>query len=335
MAAELSQPPALAAGVALITVTSAGGLDSASARFSLQKISGLFLQAGGGAEDAWGRNPAWLVPQGASRTINGALELTLGPRQTLHVQPNQTYSLVVTDASNLEIPDRVVWHALRQPSEPQPETEGVSGPEEKLRIAEPWTEETGGKTGGEHTGGRIKRRGWMAVVVAVGLVVLGAGGWYLSHRNRAPATAVAPAAPLGPQTARAYIRGQPTADATLAEARTYLQNGSDEARQGALLLLTRAATEGSGAADTAIGRMYDPNGFSAAASAMSAPDRDKALLWYQRGAARNDPGALYRAGMLLSADSASTAEGARDLQRAAELGNADAKKEVDARAQTK
>lgn len=329
MAAELNQPPALPAGVALITITGAGGVDPASARFSLQKISGLFLQAGGAAEAAWGRNPAWLVPQGASRTTSGALELTLAPRQTLHVQPNQTYSLVVTDASSREIADRVVWHALRQPSEPEPEPEPevIVDPPDKPLIVAPPSEAT------DRRG--LKRRSWIAVAAALALAVIGAAGWFLSHRNRVPATALAPAAPLGPQTARAYVRGMPAAAATLAEAKTYLRNGSDEARQGALLLLTRAATDGSGAADTAIGRMYDPNGFSAAASAMSAPNRDKALLWYQRGADRNDPEALYRAGMLLSAEPATAADGTRDLQRAADLGNADAKREVDARAQTK
>ena len=337
MTAELSQPSSLAAGVALVTLGSAGALDPASARFSLQRISGLFLQAGGAGDDAWGRNPVWLVPSSASRTPSGGLELTLTPRQTLHVPPNQTYSLVVTDASQREILDRIVWHALRQPSEPEPQTEAMAGAGEPM-IVEP---DRATKDGGEAIRdpddgkGRKHRRWIVSAAAAAGVLVLGACGWFLSHRNRPAIATAAPAAPLGPQAARTYLGRHPTADATLAEAQTYLRNGSEDARQGALLLLTRAASEGGGAADTAIGRMYDPNGFSAATSAMAAPDRDKALLWYQRGAERNDPEALYRAGRLLAADPASAAEGNRDLERAAELGNADAKKEVADRAQTK
>ena len=100
------------------------------------------------------------------------------------------------------------------------------------------------------------------------------------------------------QSARAFLQNSPDAAADYGEARKYLQDGSPDALQGALLLLTRAADQGSGAADTALGRMYDPATFSTKTSAMKAPDVDKAALWYQRATKADDPEGWFRLGVL-------------------------------------
>jgi TPR repeat protein len=80
--------------------------------------------------------------------------------------------------------------------------------------------------------------------------------------------------------------------------------------------------------------MYDPDMFRADTSAMKAPDPDKALLWYQRAAQSNDPEGLYRYGKLLVSGQVSTSglgpeQGVAALQRAAALGSAEAKAELD------
>lgn len=342
MVAELSQPPDLPPGAARIILTGpAAGLDPATIRFSLQRTNGLYLQANTGSGGAWAGNPTWLVPSGgAARSGDGELVLNLGPGQTATAQPNQTYALGLRDETGIERRERVAWKPIRQPSEPpKPLDPVVDDPGESKQTLRPEDKEERRETSGEPPPPHSKPR-WLIPLMAAVVLLLGGGaaGWLvLHHKAAAPPDAVLP---LGPRTARTYLHTSPNADAAFAQAQRYLKNGSPDARQGAVLLLSRSALEGNAGADTALGRMYDPNGFSKETSAMAAPDQDKALLWYGRGADRHDPEALYRMGMLLSApgannDPAKSAEGLRDLQRAAADGQEDAKKELDARAHGK
>jgi TPR repeat protein len=169
--------------------------------------------------------------------------------------------------------------------------------------------------------------------------------WFYLKRTPSPGTpvqaeAMPPPMPstavlvLGAASARAYLQAGQIAPDSYAEAQRYLKDGSPDALQGALVLLGRAADAGSGPAQTALGRMYDPDTFSPQTSAMKAPDPEKALLWYQRAAKSNDPEGLYRLGKLLLSGRASAPglgpeQGAADLKRAADLGYKDAQAEID------
>ncbi len=124
------------------------------------------------------------------------------------------------------------------------------------------------------------------------------------------------------------------AETAFAASQAYLGAATPEALQGALLLLTYAAQAGNAGAATAIGKMYDPETFSATSSAVGAADPEKAYLWYDRGASANDPEALYRLGQLMikgrvDGPGISPEAGIRMLEKAAGLGHAEAKNALD------
>jgi len=143
-----------------------------------------------------------------------------------------------------------------------------------------------------------------------------------------------PAGPLDAASARTYLQQKPMAETAFATAQAYLGAATPDSLQGALLLLTYAAQAGNAGAATAIGKMYDPETFSASTSAVGAADPEKAYLWYDRGAGSNDPEALYRLGQLMikgrvEGPGISPEAGIRMLEKAAGLGHVEAKAALD------
>ena len=354
MRAEVSQPPVLAPGFALVTVTDVPALDPASLVFSVEQPPRGFLQELGAAP--WGTTHAWLRPSSASVGEDGqGLALTLGPEHTWNLRPNVTYILRLRDAARTEpFALRIAWKGIRMPSQPPQKLSDLPQPkvEEKPPVVPPVgavtepVKETPKEPAKELVPDPVPRRVnkllWIALAVLL-LLGLGGGAWFMLHRKPAevvtkpepPPPQPSPSeGPLGAATARAYLQKTPASSEIYTEAQRYLKDGSPEALQGGLILLTRAADAGSGPAQTAIGRMYDPDTFTPQTSAMKAPDPDKALLWYQRAAQSNDPEGLYRLGKLLMSGHASAPglgpeQGVTALQRAAELGSKDAQQELD------
>jgi hypothetical protein len=354
MRAEVSQPVALAPGFALVTVSEVQPMDPATVEFSVESPPRGFLQDH--LDTPWGTTHAWLRP---AEAINGAdgLELTLGPDRTWFMRPNVTYVLRLRDATqSAPLMLRIAWKGIRMPSQapsklpevpqriddanagakpPEPPTEEIRSPElERQNTIQSPVEiaQSSGST-------RI-----LVVWAALALLLIGGvTAWFLMNTKPTPVAVVpsptpprqeAPSGPLGAASARAFLQTSPGSQETFGEAQRYLKDGSLDALQGALVLLGRAAEVGSGPAQTALGRMYDPDTYTPQTSAMKAPDPDKALLWYQRAAKSNDPEALYRLGRLLLSGRASgpglgPEQGAADLQRAVDLGFKDAQAEID------
>jgi hypothetical protein len=355
MGVDISQPPELPPGYALLTLSPPLEGPPEGLEFSIEQPPRGYLQAYG--QTPWGTTHAWLKPF-ALATGPAGLGLTLGPDHTWNLKPNVTYVLRLRRPGSAEPVSlqRMAWRAIRMPSQapqtlpelaplqarrPEPEPEPVvktlpeSPPVTTLpERAKPQVLET--------TPTRVpsKRKTWPWIVLAV-LVLLGAGGgaWFaLWHKPLVPVPPPPPAQPQeGPAdtpTARDFLKTSPSTEAAYTEAQRYLKKATPDSLQGALVLLNHAATAGSGPAATKIGRMYDPDGFDPKASAMKAPDPDKALLWYQRAAQANDPEGLYRLGKLLMSGHAEAPglgpeQGAADLQRASQLGYQPAQQEID------
>jgi len=316
MRAEVNQPPTLGPGFALITVKEAPPLDPATLSFSVEHPPRGFLQET--VEPAWGTTHAWLKPNSAIVTSDG-LELTLGPERTWPMRPHVTYVLRLQDASSpTPVAARIAWKAIRMPSQP---------PERVVAPAPPAADDTGAVAPGPASAAepestipgpiapplesppKPQQRGFrpMAPVPLLLLLLVsgGAAAWFFTHDKPPPGVVSEPPPvppmpdvtgdkPLDPAAARAFLQTTPSGNATYAEAERYLKDGSPDALQGALILLSRAAESGSAAAETALGRMYDPDTFAPDKSAMKAPDSSKALLWYERAAKSNDREGLYR-----------------------------------------
>jgi hypothetical protein len=353
MTAVVSQPSHLAPGQALLNVVPSAPLDPGSLVFSIEQPPRGFLQELGGTP--WGTTHTWLRSSAVSATPQG-VDMVLGPEHTWNLRANVTYVLRLRDAATSEpLVERVAWKAIRMPSQPPrplaPLPTAAAAPPPVLVVEPPPIQPPPATPAPtlivptpQPTRSRVPR-GLIAGLVLVLLLAGGAAWFFLLMPHGAaiatnpPPTApsntpAAPVGPLGVQSARAFLQSSPDAAAAYGEARKYAQDGSPDALQGALLLLTRAADQGSGPADTALGRMYDPATFSAKTSAMKAPDVDKAALWYQRAAKADDPEGWFRLGVLnLSGRAAGPdmgpEQGVRDLQRAADLGYRGAKEELD------
>jgi hypothetical protein len=358
MPAEVSQPPTLPPGFALVTVKEAPEFDPATLAFSVENPPRGFLQEA--IDPPWGTTHAWLRPASAIMGPQG-LELTLGPERTWFMRPNVTYVLRLRDAGRpTPLVQRIAWKGIRMPSDPpqalpepsaKPVEEAIVAPastvlkvEEAIPVseqivAEPIVVEPPKPKVEVEPKAKSKR---FAVFISIGLLCLigaAAAAWFLLPGHHEPNVVVTPEPakpnlPLDPASARAFLQTNPGPDASYAESQRYQTDGSPGALQGALILLSRAADSGSGPAQTALGRMYDPDTFSPQTSAMKAADPDKALLWYQRAAKSNDPEGLYRLGKLLISGRAAAPglgpeQGAADLQRAADLGSNAAREEID------
>lgn len=142
---------------------------------------------------------------------------------------------------------------------------------------------------------------------------------------QAPAVPTAPARVYSEDEVRRYLAGNPAAPAAALEAKAYSDAGHPDL---ALVIYRYAQRLGDPSASKAIGRMYDPTGFSKQASAFDAPDADQAATYYEPAAKAGDVEAEFLLGRLLVKGQTSQPDaverGVVWLQRAQQGGNSEA-----------
>ena len=365
MPIDVEQTAALRPGEAMLRVTGHAGLDPHTTRLCIEQPGATprYVQPRAG-EEGWGPTKAWFAPARAE-SAGDVLSLLVGPDVTWHLRANVTYRVYLADASGETAqPDRMAWKAIRLPSQPPaplPEPEPEPAVEAQAAIAEADAAIPTPVVADEILAALRPEApvrglsGFALAALGVGAVLLLAIGGALVWRYmnldapteqaaeatpvappepsaqsaRPPAPADVPAIPRNADGARAYLRTNPPAAEAHAQAEGFLAQGTDDARQGAVLLLDYAASKGVASAATTIGKMYDPSLFAEGASAIREPDAALAVLWYGRAAKSDDPEALYRLGILVSKGLAEDqgmprASGRDYLEKAARLGHGDA-----------
>ncbi|EWY42858.1 hypothetical protein N825_01850 [Skermanella stibiiresistens SB22] len=361
MAVDVTQPAGSAPGAALIQITGRGAIDPGSVQLAIAQPNGQKFLQDYGAGDPWGTTRMWLSPAGAELDDKGILRIRVDERLTWNLQANVTYLLALRDR-NGEAPgeERLRWKAIRLPSEapskPVIEETPIPPPvvEPEPVVVEPIPPVVDDPViARRETPVEPEPRNWLVPALAgiIALLAVGGGAWWFMagqpsdpleppiaeappETPPAPTPTPTPAAPLTTATATAFLRTTPDPAGALAEATKYMAEGSRDAVQGALLLYRRAADGGQPEAATAIGAMYDPETFSPERSAVPAPDAEKAQLWYEKAADANDAEGLYRLGKLyvsgrVEGPGISPEAGVRSLQKAAGLGHAGAKTELE------
>lgn len=101
--------------------------------------------------------------------------------------------------------------------------------------------------------------------------------------------------PWGEAKVREYLGGAPNPEDSLAQAKMQQEAGHLDM---AFLLYKQAASQGQAEALTALAAMYDPDLFSPTTSALPGPNLERAIELYEQAAAKNDPVALRRLGIL-------------------------------------
>ena len=138
MRAEVSQPPTLAPGFALVTISDADSLDPATLQFSVENPPRGFMQEH--IETPWGTTHAWLRPAAAASVADG-MELTLGPDRTWFMRPNVTYVMRLRDAAKPSpLTLRIAWKGIRMPSQAPgrlPDPAPKPATDETVKLAEP------------------------------------------------------------------------------------------------------------------------------------------------------------------------------------------------------
>lgn len=179
---------------------------------------------------------------------------------------------------------------------------------------------------------------------AVLVLILLAGGWYFAglppfgkglEAPQPPAeTPVTTPAAQPPadgaidsrEALSRYIGTNPSADAALAKAKELAGQGRLDF---AMLVYQYASRQGSAEASLALGRMYDPDTWSKAASPMDKPDAETAAYWYEPAAQAGNVEAQRRLGKILLGlpqGGAGNRDKAKDwLGKAAAQGDAEAK----------
>ena len=350
MRVDVQQPGNLAPGEAFLSVTDATvGTDDL--QFCVENPSLGFLQKPG-AEKPWSTTMTWLSPDrvDADAAEPATMRVLLGPQHTFHMKANVTYAISMRDGAGAVGRSRMSWPAIRLPSTPPsvavelPIDNRVidkAPPEDKPVPIEPAPVETIARpivTPPVQSRRNLYLIGGSLLVLLLLAAVLALLFWPHPAPVVPPTPPPSPVpqeGPLGAATARAYLAKPHAAPEVFTEAQRYLKAGTHDAVEGALILLNKAANDGNPSAQVALGKMYDPDTFDPKTSAMKAPDADKALLWYDRAAKANDPEALYREGKLLMSGRAempgeSPESGVVMLRKAAELGNSDAQKMLDA-----
>ena len=140
-----------------------------------------------------------------------------------------------------------------------------------------------------------------------------------------PAPPAAAARVYSEDEVRRYLGGNPAAPAAALEAKAYADAGHPDL---ALVIYRYAQRLGDPSASKAIGRMYDPTGFSKQTSAFDAPDADQAATYYEPAAKAGDVEAEFLLGRLLVKGQTSQPDaverGVVWLQRAQQGGNSEA-----------
>lgn len=303
MVTKVLQPRELGLGRAQVVVRPMPELDPAQLEVAIER-DGSFLQDTGQPILAWGPSQTWVRPETASGQ-DGQLTVVLGERFTWNLRANVTYLLKLrsrTGETPVEV--RLPWPAVRMPSTP-PTTSPVdisSPPSPLVEIVEtPAPDEPPVISAPPRPPkGRMGWGLWGALGVVVVLIVAVLWWW---GRDFSMGT-VSPN-PTTIAWAKTFAQDKHSAEAYFQEAERFMKAGGSEAVQGAELLYSVAGDEGSIPGDLAMGRMLDPDLFVAEKSAFTGLDATEAAQWYQKAAAKDDPEALFRLGVLVQSGRAS------------------------------
>jgi TPR repeat protein len=328
--------------------------------FALRRNQGTapFLGLGGG----WQATEAWHPATGAETDSTGTLVIPLGPAiidPIVGQATNVTYQLTLAVGAARQLTSLKVIRPLfgsgaaaadgGGPVSPPPDEDErqrqdaeearrqdeqrlaalrQAEDDERRRLAEEAARATAAAAGGDRPAG-IR---WPLVAAVLALVVAGAGAgaWFgcvipgfggdRCTANPAPAAGTQPA--VAPALS---CTGLDAAACYQVAERALQQRQLEPARQ----LLQQASSLGSIEASVAVGRMYDPDTWSAANSPVAQPSWETAVFWYEKAARQGDAAAQATAGRLLCKNAKSDFErgqGRAYLEQAASAGNDEAKR---------
>ncbi len=181
------------------------------------------------------------------------------------------------------------------------------------------------------------RKAGLAVGAIALLALLGGGAWFMFGKPPDPGAPPPVAAPAPPTAAapvtlesladvNRYLQGSPAPAESLREGQGLLQRGKPDL---AMLLFQHAARGNEPEAAVAMARMYDPETWTAATSALPKPDAETAAYWYEPAARAGKAVAQRRLGQILvelNFSPSQRSQGVDWLKRAAEAGDADARR---------
>lgn len=312
------------------------------------------------ADDGWRRTEAWLLPEQVERRKD-VLEFHLGPEicdrlagiatirlrvkepdigvvgTTVIAWPTMLTSGAIDSSSRL-LDDTVRLRRAESAAAPaEPAAEPVPPPEPELPppLPPPLPDLRASRALDPGPTERSGAAGW---VIAVVLLIVGAGAGYYAYttffqkREPAVAAATAPTSSAPGKSVRdivgEYFATKPTPEAMLAKARDYAKSGEMAA---AFLVFRRAAETGNAPAQLEVATFYDP---LTPAKAGFTPDGARAADWYERAALAGSAEAQRKLGLLLAKGGggllADPARARNWLQQAAAQNDADAKKALDA-----
>jgi len=298
------------------------------------------------AELGWQQNISWL-PFTDTRLQGDALIIPIGPAQTWYLGDVATVEVGLRLPGETGEPRRarIAWPKIvldvearpGQPAPPPPlEPPPVENPPEPAPTPPPPLVAEA-PVAPPLPSPRRPVWPWFLAGLAVFLAAF-AGLAYLEHwppfsapqpmpapAAQAPAVPSAPARVYSEDEVRRYLAGNPAAPAAALEAKAYADAGHPDL---ALVIYRYAQRLGDPSASKAIGRMYDPTGFSKQTSAFDAPDADQAATYYEPAAKAGDVEAEFLLGRLLVKGQTSQPDaverGVVWLQRAQQGGNSEA-----------
>ena len=266
------------------------------------------------AELGWQQNIYWL-PFGNTRLEGDALIVPIGPAQTWYLGDVATVEVGLRLPGETGEPRRarIAWPKIvldvearpGEPTPPPPEPPPVESPPEPT-PAPPPPLVAEAPVALPMPPPRRPVWPWFLAGLAVFLAAF-AGLAYLEHwppftapqpmpapATQAPAVPAAPARVYSEDEVGSYLAGNPAAPAAALEAKAYADAGHPDL---ALVIYRYAQRLGDPSASKAIGRMYDPTGFSKQTSAFDAPDAvERGVVWLQRAqqGGNSEAGALLK-----------------------------------------
>ncbi|ABC23947.1 hypothetical protein F11_16150 [Rhodospirillum rubrum F11] len=315
----VEQPAEMRAGHVRLLCHGVSGMETGALKVSLATLDpggARYLDPTGEGATSWTAGEHWFAPRVVA-AMDGGVSIELGPEATWHLRPHTPYVLRVGGGAGGPEETRLSWPVVRLPSqapaplpvvapakedpvvEPTPEAPVIDDDRLTIRPERPPLYEADPP----------KPRRWGALIAALVVVGLAGGGVWWWFLGGLPALLETAAEPAKLETtlpaARDYLRKQPAAADALGEAKRFDAAGVAD---GAFLLRSYAAREGSAEAAADLGRLYDPDGFQPGPVVKMA-DGDRAANYYELAAKRGDVEAMTRLAKVLRSGRTSRADG--------------------------